>query len=319
MTLGPTEDPNPPHPGLVLVYTHPDRTLLGNPFSPFPRIDPRPIANFYGEVYTAVGHFVPGRPALQLACAQGIGGQQIIRLFEYTATSDTNSYSLIGQFIAFDPAARLLNEGGGIILHSRDFDRDGIDELVLGPTRASAQPQLQIAAIDILDASDQAILHVPRQIFPAFDESLRSTENQVVYTVGDLDGDGGSEILTVPIPVVEADRFASFPILVWKVRPQPHGAFDVSLWGKFSAPRNDTGEDPIQSVRLACGNLDLDAGDEILCMITRAGEPLQSIHVFEPIFSEEGNPERLELFYTMDRSSDSVSPLGWLEGQFLTE
>ncbi len=281
-TLGPTDSLKPSHPGLVIAWNNSMKSMVGHPFSPFPRYDKRPIRNTSGEVFTAVGRFIPGRDSSQIACAQGRGGNQIIRLFEYTGKEPPHGFRVVSQFIAFDEAKRKDNKGGGVTLSSGDFNGDGIDELVLGPTNSANNITMQIVAFNEIAENGLHDIQNSPLMFPAFSKSEINHVSGVIQTTGDIDGDGIPELLTAAMN--PADNTDAIPdiIYIWKFNNDSPVMTEPSLLCSISLSEHNPQKPPLHSIRLFCGNFDLDPAQEVCVgIVENTKNPLAYVKVFD--------------------------------------
>ena len=312
-TLGPTDSSKPEHPGLVIAWSNSMHSMVGHPFSPFPRYDKRPIRNPSGEVFTAVGRFIPGRDSSQIACAQGRCGNQIIRLFECTGQEPPNGFKVVSQFIAFDEAVREQNQGGGVTLSSGDFNSDGVDELVLGQTNNAKNLTIQIVSFN--GNAENGLYNIEHSplMFPAFDESDTNQSIGVIHTTGDIDGDGIPELLTAAMsPVEDAISIPDY-IYIWKFDNDSPDTTKPSLLCNISLSEHDTNITSIHSIRLACGNFDLDPAQEIFVgVVENSSKPLAYVKVIDLLFDKNKSLIKTSLIF---QTTTGYRNPGWLSSK----
>jgi len=266
LSFGPPP-PSDSYRGMVFVWNVTTEKLIGHPFTPFPPDRPSPARNPYGEVFTAVGKFVAGATQSQIACAQGLGGHQMVRLYQYTGQPSPNGYKIIGQFSAFDPPFPYQEEDGGVALAAGDLNGDGVDELIV----AQANNRISLPHIQVIEFGkpmENGAVPVRRRsrISPVFQDPRCQGIRGISPAVGDVDGDGLPEIVVasrVTKVEKESEKVSSYLSLL---RPQivrghvedcraiPNGILEL-----FSPARNPAG-----AVSVGCGNLDQDSADEIV-------------------------------------------------------
>ncbi|MBI4135529.1 S8 family serine peptidase [Candidatus Uhrbacteria bacterium] len=127
--------------------------------------------NFRGGVRVAAGD-IDGDGSQEIVAGAGFGGGPHVRVFESNGT-------VVGSFFAYDPRFR-----GGVNVAVGDLNGNGIAEIVTaaGP---GGGPHIRI-----FDAQGNVL-----GSFFAYDKHLRGG---VQLAVGDLDGDGVSEIIAAP-------------------------------------------------------------------------------------------------------------------------
>jgi FG-GAP repeat protein len=171
-------------PNVVVVKDGKTRELIGNSFNAF-------TASSYanGDAPIAVGNFIGSTSGDQIAVAQGVGGNNIIRIYQYTGQAAPNGFAVVGQFNGLTDAALTNNANGGLSLAAGDVNGDGNDELVIGQTN-SATSRTQFAVIDI-NADGTVASRMPGVAFPRKFQGNGGIEIAVV----DLNGDGVNELV----------------------------------------------------------------------------------------------------------------------------
>ncbi len=172
------------YPNIVVAKDGKTRELIGNSFVAWPKTS---YAN--GQIRIAVGNFIGSTTADQIAVAQGTGGANIIRIFQYTGQPAPNGFAVIAQFNGLSSAAVTNNADGGLSLAAGDLNGDGNDELVVGQTN-SATSRTQFTVIDI-NADGTVASRMPGVAFTRKFQGNGGVEIAVV----DLDGNGVNELV----------------------------------------------------------------------------------------------------------------------------
>lgn len=258
-----------PYPNIVNMYSG-GRYWFGplgrnyHTFQAFPAGGTLPVHYNGGELRAAIGRFMD-RGRNQIAIAQGVGGNQVVRLFEPTGEARPNGWAVVGQFYGLAAGARDNNAGGGLTLAAGDLDGDGLDELVAGQTNGPTS-ESQFHVIDVSPEGEVGGRHP----YAAFTPEYRG-DGGVELAVADLNGDGRKEIVaaskgngrtrpgergSAPLnwisiiqPIVEGNAIAGFR--------RPPGGF-LRVWDEEFNPSGALG--------IAAGELDGDAanGDELV-------------------------------------------------------
>jgi subtilisin family serine protease len=150
--------------GTTTVTIASNSGALINSFQPY-------TAQFTGGVNIATAD-LDGDGTLEIITAPHSGGGPHVRIFDQQGT-------VKGQFMAYDPKFR-----GGLSLAVGDIDGDGVTDIVTAP-EAGGSPHVRI-----FDKQGKL-----KGQFMAYSESFTGG---VRVAVGDVDGDGKDEIITVP-------------------------------------------------------------------------------------------------------------------------
>ncbi|MFH1739601.1 MAG: hypothetical protein ABIH23_11385, partial [bacterium] len=223
------------------------------------------LRNPDGDVNVAVGNFV-GEDVPMLACAQGIGGSNWIRIFQYGFDADAGRNALIqvGEIKAWKAAEgadnpALWGSSGGLTVAAGDVDGDGLDELVVGQTKGVVNefgygPETYVQVLDLKMDGDEVVVDT----FTASTKTLPTKPGLggVNVAVGDLRGDGKDLIIVASAG--NPDGTTKNHIRVWEV---VDGAL-TSVTGPLVALGAD--QNPSGALSIAAGNLDEIAGDELL-------------------------------------------------------
>ncbi len=175
---------------VIIVREVGTNRVIGHPFQAFPHNNPIPINNPYGEVRTAVGHLLPGKSTNQIVTAHGVGGNNAIRLYEYTGQPLPNAFQLVSQFTGLAGGPGNTNLSGAITVAAGDLTGDGIDELVVGQTNSRASTTL----IQVLHLDPNGNISFRSEFFNAFPTRFQGLGG-VNLAIGDVDGDGMNEVI----------------------------------------------------------------------------------------------------------------------------
>ncbi|MBI1389887.1 MAG: hypothetical protein GC154_15715 [bacterium] len=256
--------------------------------------EPGSIVNYpTGELTAAVGNFIGSATNNQLALAQGLDGNGVIRLIQYNGNKDyenpQNSWDVVGQLFGtkmpeynIDSGLALSDEfsgawsqnaNRGVSLAAGDLDGDGKDELIVGQTSSPTSR----GTIQVLDFGEPNPL-IGNVVFDAsyfeynlFDELESQSDiykgmrgdGGVNLACGDLNGDGKPELIVSS----QGDSSGASGIKNWIAILQPVvqngrvAGFEIksgSILGAFSEP---SGANPSNAVSLGVGEFSGFAGD----------------------------------------------------------
>jgi hypothetical protein len=163
--------------------------VIGHSFMAFPiGTEDLPVNYNGGEIRAVIGNFLGSSPD-QIAVAQGFGGKQTVRIYQYTGLPAPNGYAVVAQFTGLVGGAQTNNANGGMVLSAGDLNGDGKDDLVIGQTNsATSRTQFQ----SVIFGSDGAV--VSRAAGVAFPRKFQGNGG-VEIAVADLDGNGLNEIV----------------------------------------------------------------------------------------------------------------------------
>ncbi len=183
--------------------------------------------DFAGGVDVAFAN-LDGSGSEQIITVPASGKEAEVRIWKRNGT-------LFNKFLAFPE-----NYTGGARIAAADFDRDGQDEIIVVPTGAF-EPVVKIFRPDGILISS----------FLAYDKRYRGGLN---LTLGDLNGDGWTEILTIP-------RQASPRIRVW------------NYLGKELRPGFYLTSKLERNIKITSGDTNGDGKAEIVLGVNRGGLP----------------------------------------------
>lgn len=283
MAFGPVTQPTVEgyfnHPNIIVVRELQGiNPVLGRSFQPFSE-----LSYPTGDLNIAVGDF-KGAGYDQIAVAQGIGGDNIVRIWEYTGEEDPDSgffFSPIESFTALAGPAATNNASGGVHLAAGDLDGDGRDELVISQTySATSLTQFQVVSFDSdgrIVQEDGVVRRVNSAAFPANFRTLDMSDEQrgdnpvdgagARFAICDIDGDGDNELLAaadgpgvaqivngelrqknlinIIVPIVEDGQLTGF-----------NNKLNGGIFNAFNIDENPSG-----SVSVAGGEFNLDLTD----------------------------------------------------------
>lgn len=184
LSMGSVTIPDATYPNIVVVKDAKTRALVGNSFVAFP------VSSYAGgDTPIAVGNFIGSATADQIATAQGFGGNNIIRIYQYTGQPAPYGFAVIAQFDGLTGTAVTINGNGGLSLAAGDLSGDGVDELIVGQTN-SATSRTQFTVIG-LNANGTINYRFPGV---AFTRKFQGNGG-INIAVADLDGNGSNELL----------------------------------------------------------------------------------------------------------------------------
>jgi hypothetical protein len=208
------------------------------------------LRNPHGALNVAAGNFTGD--GLMIAAAQGIGGDNQIRMLRYTG----GALEDVGTFRGLQQESLWGNSSGGISLAAGDIDGDGRDELVVGQMNGgmnvwNLKPEtyIQVLKLKGIGAGLVTIDSYTASI-NAFPESQRGLGG-VNLAVGDVNGDGEKEVIVATAGNTGEDSFLR--------------VFDSAL-NPMTSPLLVIGaqRNPSGGLSVACANLDGDVPDEVL-------------------------------------------------------
>jgi hypothetical protein len=188
LSMGPVTLPDATSPNIVVAKDGKTRALIGNSFVAFQKGDSSVNYNG-GDINIAVGNFIGSSTADQIAVAQGIGGSNVIRIYQYTGLPAPNGFAVVAQFNGLVAGAWTNNADGGQTLAAGDLTGDGVDQLIVGQYN-SATSRSQYAIISL--NSDGNIANRVNGV--CFVRKFQGNGG-VNATVADLDGDGSNELV----------------------------------------------------------------------------------------------------------------------------
>ncbi len=198
-TLGPIEREST-FPNLVIVRDGSTKEIIGHPFSAFPKgNNNRAVEYNHGELRTVVGNFVRAGEN-HIAVAQGVKGNQVVRLFQYTGFPAPFGFILEGQFMGLIDSDWIQNASGGITLAAADLDGDSFDELIVAQTY-SRYSQTAFQIMDLKWNQNNAfaeVAHRTTNLFGFLQNHLRGNGG-IQPVVADLNGDGLKEIVVASL------------------------------------------------------------------------------------------------------------------------
>lgn len=262
--------PDTPAPGSfpnqVLVRSIGSRRVIGHSFNAFPHTSNASVNNPFGELRTAVGRFIPGRNTSQIAVAQGVGGNQVVRLFEYTGNPAPFGYRIVTQFSGLVAGAASGNLNKGLTLTAGDLTNDGYDELIVGQTN-SANSRTVIQAIQF-DANVQINRSATIGALPLEYQG----SGGVNIAVGDLDGDSVNEVIAASMGSPDGVLIGETGLknFVSILRPVTTQVFNITLITGFVRVENgvvsvfSNDDNPSGAVNVSVGDLLPGGGDELV-------------------------------------------------------
>jgi hypothetical protein len=224
------------------------------------------LQNPDGAVNLAAGHFVAGETQPMLIAAQGLGGDNQIRVLQLAQVDGQWKLQVTGQFQGLSGFAAQNNSSGGTSVAAGDVDGDGLDELIVGQMNGAATVYTTLFQILDLERVDgQVTVRRSTKPIPAMPRAFRGVGG-VNLAVGDIDGDGKNEIITAAAGIPAG---ANAPTLKNFVRVFDVIADDrnrVASIRPITSPVRvlEAATNPSGGVDVAAGNVDDDAADEIL-------------------------------------------------------
>lgn len=188
VSFGPITTSNALFPNIVIVRDSVTRQVIGHSFNAFPTGNISAVNYNQGEIRTTVGNFL-NNGSTQIAVAQGLGGNGVIRLYQYTGNPAPNGWEIVGQFNGLPDTVQSNNANGGVTIASGDINNDGVDELLVAQTNSNtSQTIFHVLRIDANGSI--ASRHPYAGFIPAF-----RGNGGLELAVADINGDGKTEIL----------------------------------------------------------------------------------------------------------------------------
>lgn len=189
LSMGSVTLPDATFPNIVVAKDAKTRTLIGNSFVAFQK-GTGDVNYEGGDIPIAVGNFIGSTTADQIATAQGFGGHNIIRIYQYTGQPAPLGFAVVAQFNGLAGAALTNNANGGLSLGAGDLTGDGVDELIVGQTNSDTS-RTQFTVIS-LDSKGTVISRAPGV---AFQGRKFQGNGGVRIAVADLNNDGANELV----------------------------------------------------------------------------------------------------------------------------
>ncbi len=253
-SFGPFNPENASLANVVIVREVGTNRVIGHPFQAFPFTNPIPINNPYGEVRTAVGKLLPEKTTNQIVTAHGVGGNNAIRLFEYTGEPVPNAYRMVAQFTGLVGGAGAANQSGAVNIAVGDLNNDGVDDLVVGQTNS----QTSTTFIQVIHIDNNGSILFRSELYNAFPARFKGLGG-VNLAVGDVDGDGANEVIASSMGDPEGvqigeSTFKNFvtilkPVLIFRF-VRTFERVDKGLFHVFESEDNPSG-----AVSLSAGKL----------------------------------------------------------------
>gem|GEM_PF-5073683 len=263
-------------PNIVIPRDGVTKIGVSHPFNAFPfdytGEDTRPVVHNYGGLRTAIGNFI-GSSVNQIAVAQGIGGKQIIRLWQYTGLPAPNGYKLVGQIQGLLGAEWAANANGAINIAAADLDNDGVDELLVAQSY-SATSNTTFNIVNFVQIGDAGVAANTIAGEASRVASLRGFHNDrfrgnggIDIDVADVNGDGNFEFVVASTGDTKKLAGDNFINLIGVVVPVITDGVVTGVEYKNGYVMNifDPETNPSGAMRLTTGEFDGDLtnGDEL--------------------------------------------------------
>jgi len=134
MSMGAVTEENATYPNIVMAKDARTKQLIANSFVAF-QSGTGTAQYSGGDTPIAVGNFT-GASMDQIATSQGFGGNNIIRIYQYTGLEAPYGFEVVGQFNGLPDTAQSENANKGVTLAAGDVTGDGIDELIVCQTNS---------------------------------------------------------------------------------------------------------------------------------------------------------------------------------------
>ncbi|MEW6234270.1 MAG: hypothetical protein AB1656_02685 [Candidatus Omnitrophota bacterium] len=194
---------NAKFPNNFMVRDAATRLPVAHPKDAFPTgtigVLPKPVEYMLGDMPAAVGDFI-GAGTKQIAIAQGLYGNGLIRLFMYTGKPAPNGWVIVGQFSGLAGNASTKNASDSVTLAAGDVDNDGVDELLVGQGNSStSQTLFHLLDIQQTGGVSGSVADVAKRTpWSGFGPKFAGNGG-ASYAIADINGDGTKEIVAASL------------------------------------------------------------------------------------------------------------------------